>query len=396
MRSAPVDVVVRYPGARPAARPPATVEVVQTEYQHEMALLTYYVEPHNRVRYKNGQPVHLSWGHLPREIEEFYGYVLYTVPHVRNNRHQMVVVCIGSSYPLKDNIPTSHPGQSIEQIAATVASQHGFDLVHATSQTQWPSLVQVAGESRWEYLVRMAKRSGYTFFVHRAQMHFYDPLAALSGPNPPYVLRHIAGFGNVVGSLITFHAGLSDDGAGELAYRDYRLVSVDPRNASVQEVSFSGGQAPSLAAHRAEPRFAHYLTGHPVRSPAEAQHRLNGIQRTHRWANKAQAHAFGNVRVRQGSLVRIEGVSDESDGIWYVHKVKHVLSTENHPQQWRYLMDLDLLRDSREIKAPVVQTVRPRRSLSATSDVQVNLRPAPAVLVGGLWQSSNPVQQVLA
>ena len=398
MVSVRVDAKVTWPTLSGPVREPASIEVRQLEYGHEMAVLTYYVEPHTKQRYKEGSPIQIRWGYVPNGTDTFYGTVLYIRPHAENEKHSLRVICIGTTYPFKDVKPTTANDLSIEQVIRTVVLGERLDIVREKSGVVWPLLVQHTDETGWEYLIRLAKRLGYTLTPNKTAVLCYDPVRMLLANKDSFpILRYHYGRGNDFrGDIVTFTPQLGDQGAGDNTQRAYRLLTVDPRSAEVIGASDDGVSFNTLAEVRAAPKFTGFLAEQPAASASEAAARVRGEQLAKRWVHKASMHAYGNVRVRPGSGVYIDGYSKEGDGLWYVHKVVHELSAEDRPQKRRYFMHVELLRDSREIAAiPKPQRRALRSSVATAAGVQSNRRPAQPVFTNGRWISSAPREVVL-
>jgi len=384
------DVLVTWPTARGTLRRPASIEVRQIDFRHDMAVLTYYVEPHAVARYKEGTPIKVRWGYLPHDTTEFFGTVLFVRPHLENDKHSMRVICIGSSYPLKDVLPEIHVKQSVENVVSRMASQARLDLIRDPSSDNWRMLVRTVNETGWQYLVRLARRQGHTLFVNQTTMHFYDPVRMLLAHKDSWpILRYHFGQGNdFSGDIISFTPALGDQGVPGTNRRGFRILSVDPVTNQIIGADDTGATIHSLAAATKSPRFTGYLGGHPAHSPGEARAYVQGMRRTNRWVHRAEAHVYGNVRLRQGTGVYITGVSAESDGLWYVCEAIHKMSAEHHPQQFRYFTDLVLLRDSNEINA--VKRV-PRRAVRNAATAT-----STPVLSNGRWVSKHQVERVNA
>lgn len=383
------SITVTWPTAKATTQKPASVVIRQREFQHDVVVLTYYVEPHAVQRYKAGTPIRIRWGYIPRDTTEFFGTVLFARPHAENEKHSLRVVCVGTSYPLKDVSPTANVGVSVEHVVGQMAAKARLDLVRDATTETWPMLVRTAKETGWQYLVRLAKRQGYTLFVNTVTMHFYDPVRMLlANKNSWPVLKYHYGRGNdFSGDIIKFTPLLGDQGVPGQDQRSTRIMSVDPVSGKVIGADDSGMMT-SLATLTATPDFGEFLTGQPAHSPAEARAYVEGHRRATRWVHRATAQVYGNVRLRQGYGVYISGVSKESDGLWYVSEADHEMTAENHPQQYRYFTNLTLLRDSREVAAIRMDHRRPLRNEA--------LHIATPVLSNGHWVSTHQIERVNA
>ena len=387
MASARVDVHVDFPLAGPMYNAPAEVRIIQTVFHHDMMVLTYYVQTDWwKNRFRNGSPLVVTWGEVPNKLDSFYGYVLYAVPHVENEAHSLRVICIGASYPLKDVAPRVFPGMSVEQSIALSLHNHHFNLITDRSSRAWPSLTRTAQESLWQFLVRLTKQNGYTLFANKTTVCAYNPVDVMLANLASYpIFNYIYGRGNKFGTLLKFHAVLGDEGAGEETNTAHGVLGVDPRTGEIVGALDSGTAMRRLGRTHTTPRFSKFGVGTPVHNSSEAQDTARGRARTHRWTQRATAQVVGNVRVTQGSGVVLKGVGTEDDGVWFTHKVTHVLTTEEHPQQWRYFMDLDLRRDSRAQQAIPSGHDRPLRQLVSVVDLQTNRKQETPRLVRGRW-----------
>lgn len=396
MVSARVDLKVTWPTVSGPIREPASVNILQTEYRHEMAVLTYYVEPHTKARYKEGSPIRIRWGFVPNATDTFFGTVLYTRPHIENEKHSLRVVCIGTTYPFKDAEPGATNDVSIEQVVREVVLRQRLDVIRERVGVTWPLLVRHTDETGWEYLVRLAQRVGYTLCPNKTSVMCVDPVKMLLANKDSYpVLHYHYGRGNDFrGEIVKFTPELGDQGTTK-AKRDWHILAVDPRSAEIIGASTDGTALSTLAPERVPSKFVGFME-QPASSAGEAAARVRGEQLKTRWVHKARMHAWGNARVRPGTGVHIQGVSKESDGLWYVHKVDHDLSAEDKPQKRRYFMEVELLRDSREIAYVAPPAHRPGRSLVAQQGVQSNRKPGTSLFIDGRWVSAVPREVVLS
>lgn len=390
------DVTVTWPTVQGSLRTPATVKVVQREYAHDTVVLDYYVETQIPKRYKEGTPIKVQWGYLPNNVETFYGTVLYIRPHLENGKHLMRVICIGTSYKDKEVSAQVARNIAIEQYLSLAARRDHFDIIRPPAGPKVPTLVRTVHETHWQYQIQLAKRLGYTFFVNKTTVHCYDPIEMLLANLSAWpVLRYEYGHGNKFGDIVTFTPYLGEQGGPGQTQRAQRIIGVDPRTAKI--VGARRVHNPEhLAAAHAAPRFDGFLAGQPFHSVADARARVDGARAQNRWVSKARAHVWGNARVRQGTGVYISGVSKESDGLWYVHEAAHTISGEQHPNQFKYFMELVLLRDSRENNYTPPPKAVPVRASTSAAGVQRNRRAAEAVLRDGYWVSSRPQEVIFS
>jgi len=382
---------VFYPTARPPLRPPASAEIRQLDYHHDMLILDYYLEKHTARRYREGTPIMARWGTFPNAFEDFYGYVLYVRPRIENENHILRLTCIGAGAPLREPTEGVYTNSSVEAVATKVALSNNLNIARPPDTHVWPLLVQPRNATQFEYLVECAQRLGYSCFIHNTTVHFYDPVKVmLANESSVPVLRYRYGRGNqYLGDIEAFTPT-----SGQLAKHPLRnvvLAGVDLRTKQVVELSSRDlSKQQSLYQQGRENLITEFLTGQPIQSLCTTRMALGGQTRTSRWVTSARVRARGNVRVRQGGGVFITGVSKQHDGLWHVDKVTHKLTTENHPQKWSYMMDLELLRDSEPLERQAPPLGRRVRTLTGDRVVQTNRKPPPTRLVKGQWISTHP------
>lgn len=373
MVSGRVEAVVDFPLTSPLSNTPARVEVIQRTYRHDVVVLTYYVQTDWwKNRFRSGTPVVVTWGYVPHGLDSFFGRVLYTQPNVENERHELRVICIGTSYRLKGVAPDVHDGMSVEQSVAFTLRQQKFNLITDSGNYSWPRLTRTVHETMWQYLVRVAQRAGYVLFCNKTTVCIFNPVDVMLANLPSYpVFDYVYGRGNQFGTLVKFNAKLADSGAGSMDNTAQHSMGVDPRTGLIVGGVDTGDRMRRINPVRQSPAFAEFAD-YPVHSTSEAQAVSSGRKKSDRWTMQARARAYGNVRVTQGSGILVRGVSAQDDGPWYVDKVVHELTTDDHPQQWRYFMDLTLLRDSRQQAATVPNVPRPLRTLVSVVGMQSN------------------------
>jgi hypothetical protein len=390
-----VDVRFTWPTVRPPRQDPAYFTVIQREFAHDMLVLTFYREPHAVERFKEGTPLAVEWGYA-NQTDTFYGTVLYIQPNVENENHVLRVVCVGASYPFKETAPEVYRDVRLDQIIAREMRTARLALISQSTKTVWPMLTRHAQETQWEFYVRLAKRVGYTWFVNKVTAHCYDPVKWLNAnENSHPVLRYVYEHGNAfAGEVITFTPLLGDQGVPDQEHREQRLMTVDPRSRAVIGAANAGDGTTLTDLLAAPPKFTEFITA-PAHTIGEARTRVNGMTGEQRWRNRATAECRGNARIRQGMGVIIEGVSADSDGVWYVTGVRHVVTKEKRPR-WQYYATLDLVRDGTPVQRLPVGRRRPLRAEVHTGSRVSNPRVPTGVWDGSRWVAKETRQVVLA
>lgn len=326
--------------ARAKQKQPVHTLIRQREYAHDTVVVTLDLpDAKTRAKYRAGLAMNLVWGWSPDDLNSFYGYVHHTQQvDTKDKRRQLKVVCIGASYRMKDARQRSFKKLRAYQVAARIAREHHFSLVLSLdSRYVWPILTQ-AGRSDWDFLVWLAKKVGYTMYCTRTNITFakraIDTKANRLRPtflyrpsrwyqrNAVYSLTHRIGT-DIPGSekRIMMAWGISDDG---------RVIRTS-QDGSVTDPSGTVAQPSAV--------FTNQLM-RPVSTAAAAAQELQAEADMRRFAIVGKAKLSGNSKVHQGSTIQIGGIDGESNGLWYVTAVDHVIDLTG------YTMDVDIARDA--------------------------------------------------
>lgn len=332
---------INFPFLRPGVAQPnqqaRDLRVLQAEWAHEVAVITYDYDETFKNLCRKGTAVTINYGNFPdRSI--YVG----TVHHVAVEKlsdtsvpRSMQVVCIGPTDPLNQPGTGQYRDTRIDALVGAIAGQVGLSSLLEVHPYAWP-LLQQLNQSTWSFLVASARRAGWTLYPQGTDLRCHGRAIRYSG-SPTFTDM---GAGSVdrpraaVYAFAVVHGETLADGATK---RDRVLQGVD---ASGTLFTTSTGQQAALGGPRAVSAQLPEYRKLAADSVTEADALLAGEQELNRHYISATATVSGDVRVHAGRSVRLLGVGRDYSGYWFAEKVEHRIT------ETIYQLGLTLGRDS--------------------------------------------------
>lgn len=335
------------PGAKPV-QPPVEIRVIQAEYKHEIAVLTYQFDAKLKERCERGLPVRVryGWNADPAELFGVVHHVVAERPENGSVVRFMRVVVIGATDPL--NAPAANQYRSIrvDAMISDLVRTLGYSALVEKHNYVWP-LLQQTHQSSWAFLVACAQKIGYTLYARNTDIRCHSRAIRYAGavgfrdagaPNAANARHIVHSFNLVQGETLAQGAqkrrriayGVNDQNAL------FGTVLADQENLSGAAVTRTMLDSYSLTA---------------ARSIAEAEAELAAEQERNRHYIEAKARVGGHAALHPSRAVRLVGLDAQNDGFWYTTRAEHVMT------QKTYRVDLNLGRDSYGDVG--TQTVRP-------------------------------------
>lgn len=304
-----------------------------------------------------------------------------TLPNIRNAHIVKVTYTfVGASWSMQTKAKTRSwgTGASYSYLARTLARENGMLAVVDEHPRVFPYVTQ-QGETDFAFLRRIAKEIGYTFFVDGTTLYFRDPrktLGQAAAAVPTMVMDKRPGRWD---TLLEFKS-TDDVDPGPTAVR--RVYAYNPNTNSViearnQYLDSTAFDMEDPREYRGETTTMQLSADRALTSYAEAADyaRWDALVH-HRWI-KATIKGQGDVRVRPGSLVNLEGDAflDDSAGFWAVTKMTHTIyNRSGAPRVNQYYVEGEIARDKVYDRNFVPTTV--------WTDAKAN-----ALLVNGKWRA---------
>lgn len=334
----------------PALRTPR-VSVVElwhhmTSFNHDLVIATIRgLNNNDTTLWDSGLPIHFRYGRAPAEVVDFYGYIIGPVRSWKISARTPVservctVIAQGASYPLMDAYQGVFTNVSGDQIATKIAAGNYLNIDTVSHPYVWPHRY-FGATTEWKALCCLARDIGYTCYVNKTELRFYDPLTALRRGNttvPSFQEKDA----NALASVLSFEVADAEVSAAATMRKRTRVMSSTDKAGSPTYLSDDGSsQAPFLASRRLPPIFTEYVADLVANSQVDLNFLLPPESVANRFHIRASAQVAGNPLVTQESPVVIEGLGARDSGIW------HVLSAVGHYSWNKYVLDLDLGRDS--------------------------------------------------
>lgn len=338
----PFSASVQFSGAQSPSVNAHSMRIVQEEFHHDLVVMDFWADDVMSDSYQSGMPVSVVFGR-PLSKRIFYGYVNHAyrtnnalADNTLMERNSTTVYCVGAGWRMKDRGTKTWTNYTIPQVITEIAALFGLEADVDDDDTVWPVL-QMAGASYWSFCVGLAQRIGFTFYASGIRL-----VCKHRQTNPTQIRGLVASYnyrGGTTGlPIFTPVVGATNPTGGELAVR--QIGGIDPRTLQPIVAEQSGSpQSTYLGSTVNTPVFTR--TDHStVTSLSQALARVRGSGESNQLYITASATGAGNPAISQGSLIYVENANGSQNGLWFVIRVEHVITTTN------YTMQLDLGRDS--------------------------------------------------
>lgn len=367
---------------------PQMVRIRQREYKHDTAVITINYENPTLQRYKSGKPIIIRFGWLPDNVEYFHGYIHHTeLEEHKNKPRELHIICVGASYRMTEINQQVYFHKNAMQIAAEIARNNHFSLIVA-HETFIHEHLSTRGRSDWEFMVWLAKRHGLTVYANKTDIRLVRRYPALYPTKGVVTFYHRRGMTQQRGALRHFHNVVSELGFDEQK-RTNIVLGIDKQGKTVHRRQQPDNCKVSAGKHMTKPIKHKVSHKRPVHSIEEALSVLQGDTERNAFHIQATAEVSGDVRVHQGSTVRLSGIDSDNNGAWYVTGVDHVISRTD------YHMELDLGRNGVGDDTP---TTNPTTSFSGkpiiVDDCDPDLTASSVVPPGSIFQPVDDCEPV--
>jgi len=296
---------------------------------------------------KTGVPVEVTWKN-DKVSGIFRGYVTAVSFPVRFAQYsELKVVCIGASYPLKEQASKVWINKTAPQIAIDIAKKFKLRPMvtsHPTIFTQQ----SLAGQSYWEKLNSLANQIGYGVQVSGTELHFH-PIDKMI--NQFMTVIPVLEFKDFLTSpsnyysaptLDMFESKLGDYIEGGEYQRTTNLVTgVDPITGKVYSSKTSPSKlGKSLRNKPKDPLFLKNKTQVVVNSNSMARSLSEAASHLGRFTIPAVGISQGDPRIAPWRTVEIRGTGELNNGFWIIKKAEHYLHADG-----RYQVEFSCLTD---------------------------------------------------
>ena len=323
--------VVKFPNLPSLDIQPSRVDLLQAQYTHDILKVRYTnVSDFWFTVLNTGEPVTFQWS---RGITsgQFFGYVyLVTKENAAQRKSEMEIQCIGSTFPLKEQVTRVFENMTITDVARIIAVEHGFHFIGETDTRVFEQLV-ITGQSYWEWLVQQARKIGYAIVVDGLSLIFrpIDKLIDQSMGNIPVLSQ----FGTALPTNTMFLDRTLDyfkvlsgehveNGTHHRATK--QVGGINPLTGEIISATNSPATVGvNLRSSTSDVLFNEQRTEHVVNSQVAANSAAEGAAHLGRFNMPARVRCQGDTRIRPFAPVFIEGTGELTDGYWMVKSVIH-------------------------------------------------------------------------
>lgn len=338
---------------------PLDIELRQCWGQHELFFIRIeyprqYTGIPTMKLWKDNDPVQITWGRSPDNIQTWYGYVNHH--KVNSNADsgsralQITYICTGTSKPMNNDKTRTWGQVTPTYIARKIASEYGFRSV--LTKTDWilPYEVQ-SNESDFKFLNRISDKVGYRFWVSGSTLYFIDPTVVLQGSvhegTPVFYLDKKY---TQLDTIRDFSMNRGDNIPGNtIATRS--IFGIDDSSNNIYQVN---------AASNVTADIDYIWQGWSPESADQAQRLVNAWQNRSQFWKHADAELYGTSSLYPGKLIYLTGMQlpAEAIGYWLVKSACHVAkaSGTSKTSSDKYITRVEILRNT-DTTIPAIKNV---------------------------------------
>ena len=323
---------VSFPTLPSLSAQPRRIDLYQKQYTHDLLVLEF---PTDSTLWfesiQTGIPVKFIWKQDTLE-KNFIGYVSSITKSTSPQRvNSMTILCIGSSFPLKQRATRVFVKTSIPAAVRTIVEEYGFNFI-GEDHSQIFNQLLITGTSYWEWIQEQARRIGYGIIVDGMNVFFrpvdklidmgFSSAAVLSmgDTTAPFNTQYLDR------TLDVFKVTNGDNIEDSMNYRTIKNVGgVDPLTGKIVLSSASPVEVGTdIRANVKDVLFSEYRTDRVVTDSASAYLAAEGAAQMARFNLPATVKCQGDPRIRPFGTVYISGTGSLTDGFWIVREAHHM------------------------------------------------------------------------
>jgi hypothetical protein len=288
---------------------------------------------------KTGVPVEFKITQGPF-TRNWIGYVSYVSTNVSAQKQKdMTIVCIGSSFPLKEEATETFERVTIPDVVQSIAIKFGYNYVGDQHALVFDQLT-LAGHSYWEWIQEQAKKIGYGVLVDGMTLVF-KPLDKMIDYGMTSVPQFDLGSTGVTSganfidkTLDSFESLNGEHIESPSGTRTFKVLGgVDPLTSkpsvSIKSPALVGS---NLRSNVNDVLFSEIRSDQVAHSYQQTSLLSEGAAHQGRMNMPAYVIGQGDPRVRMFSPVLISGTGPQTDGYWMIKKAKHVFTKNGNYQ----------------------------------------------------------------
>lgn len=279
-------------------------------------------------------PVKVTWRTSNGIKGKFFG-VVYGIQrtHAIQASKEVEIICIGLTFLMKNSKSGIWTNKTVADVVKVIAQRNGLKAVVSGHSARYSQITQ-QGESDWEFLQKLAEMSGYTIAVKEKTLLFktIDELVSESIGGMPLLFQEqtfMPPFSSLEEQTLDKLTPLYGDYLEhpELSKNSFKITrGVDPIKATTFTSTESPKTKQQIRKTKNDPIFNQELTSAVVNTKEFSQSVAKAKAAKARFNIPAHFKSQGDPRITPNSLVEVDGVLEDVDGYWLVHKVTHYLN----------------------------------------------------------------------
>jgi phage protein D len=332
---------VTYPDFPSITSLPRSITLHQEMGKHDIVEIKYRSVTTSLYKsIKTGVPVEITWKN-DKVSGIFRGYTnVVSFPIKQDQYRELKIICVGASYPLKEQSSKVWINKTAPEIAIDIARKFKLKPVVTSHPTRFTQQ-SLAGQSYWEKLNELANQIGYGMQVSGTELHFHPidkminqfmtviPVMSfkdlLTSPSNYYSAPTLDVFESRIGDYI--------ENPDEYNRTRNTVSGVDPVTGKVYSSTTSPNKVgKSLRQNTKDPLFFQNKTTVVVSSNAMARSLSEAASHLGRFKIPATGVGQGDPRIAPWRTIEVRGTGDNSDGFWVIKKVQHYMHADGRYQ----------------------------------------------------------------
>lgn len=317
-------ITVSFPELETAPKVVYSAKLMQTRYEHELAIVQFKDWDVYYEAVQPGSPVEITLRYSTKS-KKFLGYVHHIRPEKTPGTNFTEVVFIGASFVMKQASQTIYRDTTADQVVQRIAKKHGFVAYTVPHNRVYPQIAQ-AGHTDWELLVRLAKQCGYSLKTENTELYFQPMLNEYTNFRDEASSFIMLSANNVSGTTIySFNPLIGDSLEFDDAFKSAVAVSgVDSYSTGPLAITKLKRNKKTRIKQRSE-YFDRFDTSVVAPNILTASFEAEAAENRNAFPYRATVEVIASPEVKADSPVYLSGLGATYSGYWTVLSVEHRL-----------------------------------------------------------------------
>lgn len=321
-------VTVNFPEISYAPRVIYSAYLLQTRYEHEMAIVMFKDWSPTYESVSPGTPVEITLK-SPTQKRKFLGYVHHIKPNKTPGKDFTEVVFIGASFVMKQASQTIYRDITADQVVQRIAKKHGF-VAYTVPHNRVYEQVSQAGHTDWEFMVRLAKQCGYSLRTEGTELYFQPMLNEYTNyRSEAFSFIRLPANSTKGTTIYSFEPLIGDSLPFEDSFKSAVAVSgMDKFSAEPHSITKQKRNKKTRKKQKSE-YFDRFDTSVVAPDVSIAAFEAEAADNRNAFPYRATVEVIGSPELKVDSPVYLSGLGRTYSGYWTVLSVEHkIIETE--------------------------------------------------------------------